>query len=229
VSARSAIRAERSGPRKRSIAAREQERADCDRELAETNTRLGEIKNLLSSDPGSRQARIGDRLREAEDRLAGLRRERDRLALLESILVHAERRFREEHQPPVLLRASAYLERATAGRWGRLDFEAGGLLVSGSGRDEPVPAGSPLSRGTLDQIFLCLRLGLLDHLDEGRERLPLVLDDALLRMDALRRAAVYPLLAEISQRRQVFLLTCQEWIAAEAEQALKLRRIALPG
>jgi uncharacterized protein YhaN len=210
-------------------AARERERAECDRELAETNTRLGEIKNLRGSDPGSRQARIGDRIREAEDRLAALRRERDRLALLESILVQAERRFREEHQPPVLLRASAYLERATAGRWSRLDFEAQGLLVSGSGRDEPVPAQSPLSRGTLDQIFLCLRLGLLDHLDEGRERLPLVLDDALLRMDALRRAAVYQLLAEISQRRQVFLLTCQEWIAAEAEQALKLRRIALPG
>ena len=71
----------------------------------------------------------------------------------------------------------------------------------------------PLSRGTLDQIFLCLRLGLLDHLDQGRERLPLILDDALLRTDDARRREIYPLLAEVSRQRQVFLLTCQDWIA----------------
>ena len=76
-------------------AARERERADCARELAATNTRLGEIANLLRSDPGGRQARVADRVREGEERLAALRRERDRLALLESILGHAERRFRE--------------------------------------------------------------------------------------------------------------------------------------
>ena len=213
-------------------AARERERADCARELAETHTRLGEIANLRSSDPGGRQARIADRVRDGEERLAALRRERDRLALLDSIVVRAERRFRDEHQPPVLLRASEYLARVTHGRWSRLDFETGaggGLFVSGSGHDEPVRAAAPLSRGTLDQIFLCLRLGLLDHLDEGRELLPLVLDDALLRMDDQRRAAAYELLAGISHRRQVFLLTCQEWIAAEAERALGLQRIALPG
>jgi uncharacterized protein YhaN len=213
-------------------AARERERADCARELAETHTRLGEIANLLRSDPGGRQARIADRVRDGEERLVALRRERDRLALLESIVVHSERHFRDEHQPPVLLRAGEYLVRVTHGRWSRLDFETGaggGLFVSGSGHDEPVRAAAPLSRGTLDQIFLCLRLGLLDHLDEGRELLPLVLDDALLRMDDQRRAAAYELLAGISHRRQVFLLTCQEWIAAEAERALGLRRIALPG
>ncbi len=213
-------------------ASREGERADCARELAQTHTRLGEIANLRRSDPGGRQARIADRVRDGEERLAALKRERDRLALLESIVAHAERRFRDEHQPPVLQRASGYLERVTRGRWRRLDFEAGtsgGLFVSGSGHDEPVPATTPLSRGTLDQIFLCLRLGLLDHLDEGRELLPLVLDEALLRMDDLRLAAAYQLLAEVSRRRQVFLLTCQEWIAAEAELALGIGRIALPG
>ena len=211
-------------------ASRERERADCARELAATNTRLGEIANLLRSDPGGRQARVADRIREGEERLAALRRERDRLALLESILGHAERQFRAEHQPPVLLRASEYLERVTRGRWRRLDFEAGaegGLFVSGGGHAEPVRVESPLSRGTLDQIFLCLRLGLLDHLDEGRERLPLLLDDALLRMDDSRRPEVYELLAGISRRRQVFLLTCQEWIAAEIEQAMKLSRVTL--
>ena len=80
------------------------------------------------------------------------------------------------------------------------------------------------------QIYLCLRLGLLDHLDEGRERLPLVLDDALVRMDDERRPQVYSLLAELAPARQIFLLTCHNGMAAEACAALKARRIDLvPG
>ena len=147
-------------------------------------------------------------------------------------MTRAEPDFRDAHQPDVLRRASDYLERVTHGRWRRSISPRSPSAASssrGSERGDARRVAAPLSRGTLDQIFLCLRLGLLDHLDEGRERLPLVLDDALLRMDAARRAAVYELLAEISRRRQVFLLTCQEWIAAEAERALKLERITLPG
>jgi uncharacterized protein YhaN len=211
-------------------AAREAEIARLGQELARIDTRLGEIASLLRSDPGGRQAKVADRIAEVSARLAALCRERDRLALLESILMRAERRFREQHQPPVLQRASEYLARVTRGRWRRVDFEegpGGGLFVSGDPRSEPLRAAPPLSQGTLDQIFLCLRFGLLDHLDEGRERLPLVLDDALLRMDDARRPEVYGLLAEISRRRQVFLLTCHESIAAEAEQALAIPRITL--
>ena len=214
------------------MARRDAERAECEQALSNALTRLGEITSLLREDPGSRQARAADVLRAVEEELEETQREHDRLALLESIVTRAEHDFREQHQPDVLRRAGVYLESVTRGRWRRIDFAegaGGGLFVAGGERGDERRVDEPLSRGTLDQIFLCLRLGLLDHLDEGRERLPLVLDDALLRMDDVRRAAVYELLAEISRRRQVFLLTCQEWIAAEAERALKLRRITLPG
>ncbi len=209
---------------------REGERAACMQALTAAHARHGEITSLLREDPGSRQARAADLVRAAEDDLAETQRERDRLALLDSIVTRAEHAFREQHQPDVLRRAGAYLERVTHGRWRKIAYSegpGGGLFVTGGEQGDERLAIRPLSRGTLDQIFLCLRLGLLDHLDEGRERLPLVLDDALLRMDDARRAAVYELLSEISRRRQVFLLTCQEWIASEAERALKLRRITL--
>ena len=99
--------------------------------------------------------------------------------------------------------------------------------MTAAGRSEPVAVGAPLSQGTLDQIFLCLRLGLLDHLDEERERLPLALDDTLLRMDDQRRRAVYALLADIAPVRQVFLLTCHSALADEVAAELKVRRIDL--
>ncbi len=144
--------------------------------------------------------------------------------------VRAEREFRDAHQPDVLRRASAHLECVTDGRYRRLDYVEGdeaGLYATRADTGEPVRVAHPMSRGTLDQTFLCLRLGLLEHLDEEREKLPLVLDDALVRMDDRRRLEVYGLLRSVAQTRQVFLLTCHTHIADEAEAALKLQRIDL--
>jgi len=101
------------------------------------------------------------------------------------------------------------------------------LCVTLRGRSEPIKVGDPISRGTLDQIFLCLRLGMLDHLDEGRERLPLILDDALLRMDDGRRRGVYALLGEMAPMRQVWILTCNRALADEIESGLEVSRIDL--
>jgi hypothetical protein len=212
------------------VAARDHEIAGLEEQLGREQRRLGELDELLASDAGSSLARATDRVRELESDLARLERKRDRLALLESILAHAEREFRENHQPDVLRRASLYLERITNGRYRRIDLiddNQGRLWVTPAGRDQPVPVAEPISQGTLDQIFLCLRLGLLDHLDEDRERLPLILDDALLRMDDGRRQEVYRVLGEISPSRQVFLLTCHAAVADEIAAALKATRISL--
>jgi uncharacterized protein YhaN len=202
-------------------AEREAELTALEERIGHARERLGELGSRLGADPGSRQARARDEVVALETELAELERERDRLALLESIVSAAEREFRDAHQTDVLRRASAYLTRVTGGRYSRLDIDEGpdpdgGLLVTCAEREEPILVGPPLSRGTLDQIFLCLRVGLLDHLDEARERLPLVLDDALVRCDRGRRAEIYRLLADVSRERQVFLLTCHDHLADEA-------------
>jgi uncharacterized protein YhaN len=202
---------------------------ECDAAIEAARERAGRLEQRLADDPGSRRASAQDEIADLEERLAAALRERDRLALLESIVARAESAFRDAHQPDVLRRASEYLRRVTDGRYTRLDYdaEARGLSVVCAERAEPLPVRHPISRGTLDQIFLCLRLGLLDHLDEDRERLPLILDDALLRIDDARRPEVYQLLAHAARRRQIFLLTCHATIAREAEEALKVRRIDL--
>jgi hypothetical protein len=214
----------------RACAEREEALEECSAEIERMRERQGTLQTLLERDAGSGQARAEDVVHALEVQLRSVECERDRLALLEAILVRAERIFRDERQPDVLRRASAHLRRVTDGRYTRLDYQAsptGGLLVSLADRSEPVSVGHPISRGTLDQIHLCLRLGLLDHLDEERETLPLVLDDALLRMDDVRRPEVYGLLNHVAQRRQLFFLTCHRNIAGEAERALKARRVDL--
>ncbi len=192
--------------------------------------RLGQLSALLGGDAAGAISDASDAQREIRDEIEATERERDRLALLESILARAEREFRERHQPDVLRRASHYLERITGGRYRRIDLLDGDperLAVALDGRSEPIEVKPPISQGTLDQIFLCLRLGMLDHLDEGRERLPLILDDALLRMDDQRRREVYALLAELAPTRQLWILTCNRALADEIESQMKVSRIEL--
>jgi DNA repair exonuclease SbcCD ATPase subunit len=210
--------------------AREQKLDEFDERLSEKQHRLGQLTALLSENTAGALSDAADVVREIRNEIESTERERDRLALLESILVRAEREYRELHQPDVLRRASEYFERITNGRYRRIDLldaDKGLLGVTLDGRSEPTAVGEPISQGTLDQIFLSLRLGMLDHLDEGRERLPLILDDALLRMDDQRRAAVYALLGDIAPTRQVWILTCNRALADEIESGLKVSRIDL--
>ena len=209
---------------------RRAELTELDLAIEQTNARLGALSEILDSDEGSAVARARDEVARCQEEIRNVERKRDRLALQEAIVARAEREYRDAHQPDVLRRAGHHLARVTGGRYTRLDYlsdEEGGLHVNRRDVAVPIRVAPPLSRGTLDQIFLCLRLGLIDHLDEGRERLPLILDDALLRMDGPRRRAAVLLLGELAATRQIFLLTCHESLAGEVEDALGLRRLAL--
>jgi uncharacterized protein YhaN len=209
---------------------RDSELREVDEQVSAKQRRLGDIGRLLSGDAPGAVSDAADAEREVRDAITSCERERDRLALLESILARAEREFREQHQPDVLRRASEYFSRVTDGRYRRIDVlddDEGLLSITPDGRSEPIAVGEPISQGTLDQIFLCLRLGMLDHLDDDRERLPLILDDALLRMDDQRRLAVYEVLSNIALTRQVWILTCHGALADEVEGNLKVSRIDL--
>ena len=157
-----------------------------------------------------------------EEELVRVRRERDRRFLLARLARRAERRFRDEHQPDLLRRAEEYLSRITGGRYTRLLLEEaeGGSVFHLEAPHLPgsLPVDPPLSTGTREQVFLALRLAIVDHLDQGREPLPLFLDEVLVNWDAERRGRGVDLLAEVARTRQVFLFTCHPGLAREVEE-----------
>ena len=62
------------------------------------------------------------------------------------------------------------------------------------------------SDGTVDQLYLALRLAVAEELTPDA---PLVLDDALVRFDDERLAAALGILQEEADQKQVILFTCQ--------------------
>lgn len=136
-------------------------------------------------------------------------RARDRKAVLVALLEEAERRFRESHQREIIDATSEYLTRITAGRYQNLllDPTDQRLLVEDRMRQRTLPVAAPLSRGLRDQIFLALRLGIADRLEQGGEPLPLLIDESLVNWDPARRDRGVQMLRDISQHRQVFFFT----------------------
>ncbi len=155
-------------------------------------------------------------LQEEEARLTF---ERDRDWVLAQLVREADRRFREEHQPDLMRRASEYLAHLTGGRYDRIaaDETAQGDLfhIYGPALPAPVPLTPPISTGTLEQAYLSLRLAIVDHLDQGGERLPLFVDEVLVNWDQERRARGMDVLVDVSARRQLFVFTCHDDVAAD--------------
>ena len=87
-------------------------------------------------------------------------------------------------------------------------------------------AAESLSTGAKEQLYLATRLAIVNQLDHDRERLPMFIDEALVNWDAARRNRGFQLLRELSQTRQVFVMTCHENWAEELTDA-GAHRIAL--
>ena len=67
-----------------------------------------------------------------------------------------------------------------------------------------------MSRGTREQLYFAMRLGLIQVSETKSEPMPVVMDDILVNFDDDRRPAAIEGLAEFSADRQVIVLTCHK-------------------
>ncbi|MCU6709532.1 AAA family ATPase [Paenibacillus sp. J5C_2022] len=122
--------------------------------------------------------------------------------------------YEEERQPSVLRRASSYMAELTEGRYRTvmLPVEGNGLVLVGEDQRE-IPSDA-LSRGTAEQLYLAMRLALLQE-SAKHGRLPLLLDDPFVNFDRARMRAAARLMDGLSADRQIILFTCHEHVRDE--------------
>ena len=190
--------------------------AELDREAAQLEQnrgRLAESLKRLQEQPGA--AQIAERLSSLEEERQALARRHDSLLLAGELLEQAMDQYRLEAQPSLLKRAGEYLEHMTHGAYARLVSD---LFQTKSNQPPQLSArggeglaerqAEVLSRGTRDQLYLCLRLALADEITQDSESLPLILDDPLVNFDDARLKAALEMLSQVAKKRQVILLTC---------------------
>ena len=172
-------------------------------------------------------AEVESELAAVENQLSEVERQRDRLMLLAQVIRKADIDFRRKHQPDVIRRASAIVSRVTNGRYERLELQEDEQRLVAYDGGRPVSVRPPMSQGTLDQIYLAIRLAIVDHLDNGRNRLPLFLDEVFVNWDRERREGAFEVLASMSERRQLFFFTCHPYFAREVATYLNGTRVDL--
>ncbi|MBJ7410676.1 MAG: AAA family ATPase [Phenylobacterium sp.] len=132
-------------------------------------------------------------------------------------------RYRREKQAPLLKRASAIFSELTLGRYAALgvDVDAGRPRLSGI-RDDgaTVVPVSGMSEGTIDQLFLSLRLAAVEESVASGVKLPFLADDLFINYDDARSAAGFRVLAKLAEETQVLFFTHHEHLADLARDTL---------
>ena len=127
-------------------------------------------------------------------------------ALVQETLV----RYSRTRQPAVLAEASRWFSMVT-GVYDRIiqDEEGMSIAVLDQRGEKKLP--EQLSRGTLEQLYLCLRLGLAAEFAKRSCALPLIIDDVMVNFDLERAQAMARALIEFSKSQQVLFFTCHPW------------------
>ena len=118
--------------------------------------------------------------------------------------------FERERQPAVLQEASHHFATVTGGRYPKIvqSAELGSFsVVDANGQRKAL---DELSRGTAEQLYVCIRLGLIAEFCRRAGKLPVAMDDVLVNFDDARALAMATVLADFSQRNscQVLVFTC---------------------
>jgi uncharacterized protein YhaN len=111
-------------------------------------------------------------------------------------------------QPAVVAQASRMFATVTEGQYPELRQDESGEGLAVVTRRGETLSPEQLSRGTAEQLYLCLRLGLATEFSVHGAQLPLVMDDVCVNFDPERARAVALVLRDYSLQQQVIIFTC---------------------
>ena len=161
---------------------------------------LGRMENLGQPEALQKQ------LAEVNARIAKLEDTYTALVIAQQTLTDATAQLQRRFAPRISQRAQTLFSQLTEGRYDRLTLSQDLSLNAGAQGEDTLRSSLWRSDGTVDQLYLALRLAVAGELTPEA---PLILDDALVRFDDKRLAAAMGILRKEAETRQVILFTCQ--------------------
>jgi uncharacterized protein YhaN len=148
------------------------------------------------------------------------------LCMLETARSHNER----ERQPKLIHTASEFFKNITESRYTGLRIPAGESKVLAVAADGEVKPADQLSRGTREQMYLSLKMGAIQ--ENSDQRLPVIVDDALVNSDPGRAAAAAEGIAKLGAANQVLVFTCHPALVGQFQKACPdadVQKLGAPG
>ena len=190
------------------------EAARLGRELAAAQARCAELSAQLAELKGRGDVLgdpvvLGSELMSLENEYRDISGEYDAIALAIDTLREADADIQSRFSPELGRLAAHYMAMVTGGRYESVlinrDFTARTRVAGDSIARET----AYLSAGTLDLMYLAVRLAVCKLALPDGGSCPLILDDTLVNLDEERTAQAMRLLREIAKERQVILFSCK--------------------
>ena len=155
-----------------------------------------------------------DNLSKIEEELVNNNEEKVNLKKLErsmnlakEILNKAYEEMKNTVTPKFTENLSTNISKITDGKYKHVNvYDENGMVVELENGN--YVEASRLSVGTIDQLYLSLRLSMIDDLSE--EKMPIILDEAFAYFDTERLKNILKYLSEEYNNRQIIILTCTE-------------------
>ena len=156
---------------------------------------------------------LEEKLEESRRILNRLSRKNDVLALISENISWARTQSISGFSAKIEKKMGEIVSSITDGRYSKVKVD-GNLEVSVFSKEKgeyiEIDKGTPLSTGTIDQVFLAARLALLDIITGGCKP-PLLLDDTFSNFDDMgRKERAFDVLESISGEYQTLYFTCHE-------------------
>ncbi|MFR7402125.1 MAG: ATP-binding protein [Clostridia bacterium] len=164
-----------------------------------------EIKQEEFEEQFSEIVRLEEEQEVLGNQLEELKEKNDAIELVKETIEKAYEKLKENINPEFNKKLSENISKITNGKYNNILFnDEQGLIVE-------LPNGNyvsadRLSIGTIDQIYLSLRLASIDEI--SNEKLPIILDEAFAYFDDIRLENIMLFLSKEFKDRQIIIFTC---------------------
>ena len=185
------------------------------RRLADTRKKAAALSAEIAAEKG-KLAVIGDpvimksernRLEESYCQIEG---DFQAIGMARDVLKEADLEIQSRFTPELGKVAAEYMSFVTGGRYEGIMLNRDFSALAKTKDDAMARESEYLSAGTVDLLYLAVRLAVCELALPAGETCPLIIDDALVNMDDERYQQAMKLLGEISKQRQVILFTCRK-------------------
>lgn len=164
-----------------------------------------EIEQKNIEEKLEKMSSLKEELEELENEYNSLQEDSQSINLAKEVLTEAYSKMKNEVTPKFTKFLSENISKITNGKYSNVKFnEENGLIVEMQNGDY-IPA-EYLSMGTIDQLYLSLRLSATREIVE--EKMPIILDEAFAFYDEERLKNILRYISDTYKDRQIIILTC---------------------
>lgn len=135
------------------------------------------------------------------------------LKTAKEILTETKRNYRANYLSKVIEVTTLYFKEITDGKYVQVYAPTDSSVFQVESIDNIRYTVNELSQGTIDQLYVALRLAISEIMSE-KHGLPFVIDDAFVHFDPIRIKKMIAILQQVAEKQQVILFTCRQEIAS---------------